>query len=110
MTQQGRYDKRRNSDKYMKHVKLFLDLLQDSKREKQQEEDLEFMYLVFTRMPGECCCRRFRSVLFCSCDVFRGLILTPLFVGVKERTCDCIGFSSEGNLVCLISTFAVLCK
>ena len=48
----------------MTHVKLFLDPLQDSKREKQQEEDLEFMYTVFTRMPAECCCRRFRSVLF----------------------------------------------
>ena len=64
MTQQGRYDNRRNSDKYMKHVKLFLDPLQDSKREKQQKEDLESMYLVITRMPGECCCRRFRSALF----------------------------------------------
>ena len=35
---------------------------------------MEFMYLVFTRMPGESYCRRLRSLLLCLCDVFRTLI------------------------------------
>ena len=34
----------------------------------------EFMYLVFTRMPGESYRRRLRSLLLCLCDVFRALI------------------------------------
>ena len=35
---------------------------------------VEFMYLVFTRMPGESYLRRLRSLLSCLCDVFRALI------------------------------------
>ena len=35
---------------------------------------VEFMYLVFTRMPGESHRRRLRSLLLCLCDVFRALI------------------------------------
>ena len=35
---------------------------------------VESMYLVFTRMPGESYRRRFRSLLLCSCYVFRALI------------------------------------
>ena len=35
---------------------------------------LEFMYLVFTRMPGESYRRRHRSLLLWLCDVFRALI------------------------------------
>ena len=35
---------------------------------------MEFMYLVFTRMPGERYHRRLRSLLLCLCDVFRALI------------------------------------
>ena len=35
---------------------------------------LEFMYPVFTGMPGESYCRRLRSLLLCLCDVFRALI------------------------------------
>ena len=30
---------------------------------------VEFMYLVFTRMPGESYSRRLRSLLLCMCDV-----------------------------------------
>ena len=40
---------------------------------KIDDEDVpavEFMYLVFTRMPGESYPRRLRSVLLCLCDVF----------------------------------------
>ena len=33
-----------------------------------------FMYLVFTRMPGESYLRLLRSLLLCLCDVFRALI------------------------------------
>ena len=35
---------------------------------------VEFMYLVFTRMPGESYCRRLRSLLLYWCYVFRALI------------------------------------
>ena len=35
---------------------------------------VEFMYLVFTCMPGESYRRRLRSLLLCLCDVFRSLI------------------------------------
>ena len=35
---------------------------------------VEFMYLVFTRMPGESYRRRLWSLLLCLCDVFRALI------------------------------------
>ena len=42
----------------------------------EQFEDvpLEFMYLVFTRMPGENNRRRLRSLLLYLCYVFRALI------------------------------------
>ena len=35
---------------------------------------VEFMYLVFTRMPGESYCRRLRSSVLYLCYVFRALI------------------------------------
>ena len=35
---------------------------------------LEFMYLVFARMPGESYRRRLRSLLLCWCDVLRAII------------------------------------
>ena len=35
---------------------------------------VEFMYLLFTSMPGESYRRRLRSLLLCLCDVFRALI------------------------------------
>ena len=35
---------------------------------------MEFMYLVFTRMPGESYRRRLRSLLLYLCYVFRALI------------------------------------
>ena len=35
---------------------------------------VEFMYLVFTRMPGESYSRRLRSLLLYLCDGFRALI------------------------------------
>ena len=38
----------------------------------------EFMYLVFTRVPGEIYRRRFRSLLLYLCDVFRALINSPV--------------------------------
>ena len=36
--------------------------------------EVEFTYLVFTRMPGESCRRRLRSLLLCLCYVFLALI------------------------------------
>ena len=35
---------------------------------------VEFIYLVFTHMPGESYCRRLRSLFLCLNDVFRALI------------------------------------
>ena len=35
---------------------------------------VEYMYLVFTRMPCESYRRRLRSLLLCLCDVYRALI------------------------------------
>ena len=40
---------------------------------------VEFMYLVFTHVPGESYSRRLRSLLLYSCDVIRALI-NPLCV------------------------------
>ena len=37
---------------------------------------VEFMYLVFTRMPGESYSRRLGSLLLCLCYVFRALIIS----------------------------------
>ena len=34
---------------------------------------MEFIYLVFTRMPGESYRRRLRSLLLYMCDIFRAL-------------------------------------
>ena len=39
---------------------------------------VEFMYLVFTRMPGESYRRRLRSLLLYLCYVFRALINSPV--------------------------------
>ena len=36
---------------------------------------VEFMYFVFTRMPGESYRSRLRSLLSCLCDVFRAFVL-----------------------------------
>ena len=42
---------------------------------------MEFMYLVFTRMPGESYRGRLRSLILCLCYVFR-VKLTPSCVNV----------------------------
>ena len=49
--------------------------------EEEVQEDVllvEFMYLVFTRMPGESYRRRLRSLLLYLCYVFRALINSPV--------------------------------
>ena len=49
---------------------------QTTSKKKSDEKDVplvQFMYFVFTRMPGESYCRRLRSWL-CLRDVFRALI------------------------------------
>ena len=35
---------------------------------------VEFIYLVFTRMPGESYRKQLLSLLFCLCDIFQALI------------------------------------
>ena len=55
----------------------FLLLLFLTKKKKKHPEDIplvEFMYLAFTRMPGERYIRRLRSLLLYLCYVFRALI------------------------------------
>ena len=41
---------------------------------RRMDLQFKFMYLIFTRMPSEKYRRRFRSLLLCSCDIFRALI------------------------------------
>ena len=48
-------------------------------KDKEDVPLVEFMCLIFTRMPGESYRRRLRSLLLCLCDVFRALI-NSLFV------------------------------
>ena len=48
------------------HAKLFSDI--------EDVHLVEFMYLAFTRMPGQSYRRQLRSLLLCLCDVFRALI------------------------------------
>ena len=46
------------------------------RRRKEKVPLVEFMYLVFTRMPGESYRRRLRSLLLYLCYVFRALIIS----------------------------------
>ena len=48
---------------------------------------VEFMYLVFTRMPGKNYRRRLRSLLLCLCDVRRVLInsLVVVFIPLLDE-------------------------
>ena len=49
------------------------------KREKKEDAPLvEFMYLVFTRMPCESYRKRFRSSLLYLCYIFRALTVNSL--------------------------------
>ena len=41
---------------------------------------VEFMYLVFTRMPGDSYRMRLRSLLWCLCHVFKTLINSPVLI------------------------------
>ena len=56
---------------------------------------MEFVHLVFTRVPGETCCRRSKPLLLlCSGDVCRTLINSLLFVswgplGIKSVRVEC---------------------
>ena len=45
---------------------------------------VEFLYLVFTRMPGDSYRRRLRSLL-CLCDVFGALINSPMCSPLSEE-------------------------
>ena len=50
----------------------------DQKSEFEDVPLVQFMYLVFTRMPGESCRRRLRPLLLFLCYVFRALIKSLL--------------------------------
>ena len=54
---------------------------------------VEFMYLVFTCMPGESYCRWLRSLLLCSCDVFRALINSLCLLYLFVSVCLSVSFS-----------------
>ena len=76
-----------------------------------------FMYLVVTRMLGDSYRRRFRSLLFCSCDVFSAIInyfcwLRQTFLDYRlpdsylSLSCRIVGYiilSSQYGLLCLPS-------
>ena len=53
---------------------FFFFFLTGKRKRKKEVLLVEFMYLVFTRMPGESHCRRLRSLLLYLCHVFRALI------------------------------------
>ena len=62
---------------------------------------VEFMYVVFTRMPGESYRRRLRSLLLCLFDVLRALI-NSLFVYFVLVLLFCL-------FVCLFCLFLFCC-
>ena len=47
---------------------------------------MEFIYLVFTRMPGEWYCWLFSSLFLCLCDVFRALIVVKKKKDKRRKT------------------------
>ena len=51
----------------------------DTERSREDVPLVQFMYLVFIRMPGESYRRRLRSLLLCLCDVFQVLINSLVF-------------------------------
>ena len=51
---------------------------------------MEFMYLVFTRMPDESYRRRLRSLLLYLCYVFRGLIFNAKIIGGSNFRQSCV--------------------
>ena len=55
-------------------VRVTADRSLKKKKKKIDVPLVEFMYHVFTRMPGESYRRRLRSLLWCLCDDFRALI------------------------------------
>ena len=67
-------------------------------KEHRQEKDVplvEFMYLAFTRMPGESYCRWLRSSLLCLCDVFQALINSLACWPSRRRLTKNGGFGFE---------------
>ena len=54
----------------------------DGYREIEDVPVVEFIYLVFTRMPGEGYRRRFGSLLLSTCDVIRALINSLCFLAL----------------------------
>ena len=50
-----------------------------------QSLQVEFMYLVFTRMPGDSHCRWLRSLLLCLCDIFRALRELSMCVDIPRN-------------------------
>ena len=56
---------------------------------------VEFMYRVFTRMPGESYCRRLEALLLYLCYVFRALIKLScvlIFIFILFFLCCCFSF------------------
>ena len=72
--------------KNVEKIKYSLLWYKTSKTHSEEKVPLvEFMYLVFTRMPGDIYCR---SLLLCLCDVFRALINSLMcgFQTLKVKT------------------------
>ena len=83
---------------------------------------VEFMYLVFTRMPGESYRRRVGTLLFCLCDVVRALINSlvlilherfwPRTVGWEATYCQtikCFPTSVHTVILSSLSHFCTYC-
>ena len=83
----------------------------DSRTVIQFSEDVllvEFMYLVFTRMPGESYRRGLGFLLLCFCDVFRALINSIVLIcrqstqfgGIAFGTCKLLRFFKGTIVIC----------
>ena len=76
---------------------------QTTSKKKSDEKDVplvQFMYFVFTRMPGESYCRRLRSWL-CLRDVFRALINSLVCWKSMSLTCPSwLRLTIRGSRVC----------
>ena len=69
---------------------------------------VEFMYLLFTRMPGESCRRRFRSLSLYSCDVIRVLITSLVcWFRIAIAKFVCFGFFVCFGLVLFPTSFDI---
>ena len=65
---------------------------------------VEFMWLVFTHMPGESYRRRLRSLLLCSRDVFLRVLINSIVCWFQTHGCKNVNSSHTEHLAAKMST------